>query len=118
MALPLRSSDAEQASWEDYVRRLTPQEACELLGVEHFPHWLASAANLLLLAQHLAARHGPDVRIRDALIAELKEGPHPPSGSENTTWWREIKPHLPMLEKVLLVFMAKTGNLPGHGGRE
>jgi hypothetical protein len=118
MALPLRSSDAEQASWEDYVRGLTPQEACELLGVEHFPHWLASAANLLLLAQHLAARHGPDVTIRAALIAELKEGPHPPSGSEHTAWWREIKPHLPALEKILLVFMAKTGNLPGHGGRE
>lgn len=114
MGLPLRSSDVEQASWEDYVRGLTPQEACELLGVQHFPHWLASAANMLLLVQHLSTRHGPNMTIREALIAELKQGPYPPSGSENTAWWQQIKPHLPILEKMLLVFMVRTGNLPGH----
>lgn len=77
----------DDAFWEAYVRELDPQQACELLGIEHFPHYLAAATNLALLAQHLRGKYGSSVKIKDALIAELKKGPHPPSGSENTAYW-------------------------------
>lgn len=101
----------DDAFWEAYVRELDPRQACELLGIEHFPHYLAAAANLALLAQHLQAKYGPGVKIKDALISELKKGPYPPSGSENTTWWKAIEPHLPVVEEVVKHFMRSTGNL-------
>ena len=101
----------DRAYWEAFVKELDPQKACELLGIQHFPHYLASAANLALLVQHLQAKHGPDVKVRDALIAELQNGPYPPSGSEDTDYWRAIKPHVPVLEEVVKHFLRSTGNL-------
>jgi hypothetical protein len=100
--------------WEDFVEHLDPQSACELVGLEHFPHWLASAANMLLLAQYLAARHGPGLTIRQALTAELKAGPHPPSGSENTAWWKAIEPHVQEWEAMVRAFMQSRGALRGE----
>ncbi len=97
--------------WEEFVDQLDPRTACELLGIEHFPHWLASAANLLILAEHLAAKYGPGVTVRQALIAELKAGPHPPSGSENTDWWKQIEPHVKEWEAVVMAFMKARGQL-------
>ena len=109
-ARPVRLVD-DDAYWEAFVRELDPQRACELLGIQHFPHYLAAAANLALLAQHLQARYGPGVKIKDALIMELKKGPYPPSGSEDTAYWKAIEPHLPVLEEVVKHFMRSTGNL-------
>lgn len=101
--------------WEEFIEHLDPQSACELLGIEHFPHWLASAANMLLLAQHLAARH-PGRTVRQALAAELKAGPHPPSRSQETDWWRAIEPHLEDWEAMVMAFMAGRGALRGQDG--
>ncbi len=109
-AQPAQSAKAD-AYWEAYVRELDPQQACELLGIEHFPHYLAAAANLLLLAQHLQAKYGPGVKVKEALIAELKKGPYPPSHSEDTTWWAAIRPHLPVVEEVVKHFLRSTGHL-------
>jgi hypothetical protein len=112
-ARPARRVDhvADDAFWEAYVRELDPQQACELLGIEHFPHYLAAAANLALLAQHLQAKYGAGVKIKDALISELKKGPYPPSGSKNTTWWKAMEPHLPVVEEVVKHYLRSTGNL-------
>ncbi len=98
-------------SWEDFVDHLNPRAACELLGLEHFPHWLASAANMLILAEYLGQKYGPEVTVRQALVAELKAGPRPPSGSEETDWWQAIKPHLKELEMEVLAFMKRRGAL-------
>lgn len=100
--------------WEEFIEHLDPQSACELVGLEHFPHWLASAANMLLLAQHLAARHGPGLTIRQALVAELRAGPHPPSGSEDSAWWKAIAPHLPEWEALVMALMRGRGALGGQ----
>ena len=101
----------EDAYWEAFVAELDPRQACELLGIQHFPHYLAAAANFLLLAQHLRAKHDPKVSVRQALIAELKKGPYPPSGSEETDYWKAIKPHIPVLEEVVKHYLRSTGNL-------
>ncbi len=101
----------DDAFLEAYVRELDPQQACELLGIQHFPHYLAAAANLALLAQHLRGKYGSSVKIKDALIAELKKGPYPPSGSEETDYWQAIKPHLPVVEEVVKHYLRSTGNL-------
>lgn len=108
---PLSQPKNDRAFWEAWVAQADPQQACEAIGLQHFPHPLASAANMLLLAQHLAGLYGPDVPVREAMVRELMKGPHPPSNSESTAYWQEIKPHLPVLENVLLAFMGKTGNL-------
>lgn len=108
---PLSQPKNDRAFWAAWVAQADPQQACEAIGLQHFPHSLASAANMLLLAQHLAGIYGPDVPVREALIQELMRGPHPPSGSKDTAWWKAIEPHLSMLENVLLAFMGKTGNL-------
>lgn len=93
------------------MRELGPQQACELLSIEHCPHYLAAAANLALLAQHLRGKYGPSVKINDALVVELEKGPHPLSGSENTAYWQAIKPRLPVVEEVVKHYLRSTGNL-------
>lgn len=101
--------------WEEFVEQLDPRTACELLGIEHFPHYLASAANLLILAEHLAAKYGTSMTVRQALVAELKAGPHPPSGSENTQWWKLIEPHVKEWEAQVMAFMKSRGALAEDG---
>jgi hypothetical protein len=109
--LNLAGAVMSPALWEEFLDQLDPQSACELLGILHFPHWLASAANFLLLAQYLGEKYGPGVSVRQALAAELKSGPRAPSHSEETDWWQAIVPHLPELEKMVYSFLIMRGAL-------
>lgn len=108
-SLELAGAVMSPALWEQMVDELDSQTACELLGILHFPHWLAAAANFHLLAEYLGGRHGPHVTVRQALVAELKAGPRPPSGSQETDWWKAIEPHLPRLEQIVYQFMKRRG---------
>ena len=78
---------------------LDPQLVCKLLGIDHFPHWLASAANMLLLALALKER-GYTCTVREAIQQELFKCPTP-AESEKSQWWLAMKADVERLERDL-----------------
>ncbi len=75
-----------QKNWDCFLSDLTPQEACRLCGVDHFPSWLASAANVLLLAEYLESKYPADMPVRMALQLEIQKN-NPDPKSEQADWW-------------------------------
>lgn len=100
-----------RAAFREFVADMNPREACELPGIQHFAHWLASAANMLIPARYLHEKHDGEMTVREALAAELALGPREPGGSEDTDYWRAIKPHLKALEAL---FVSRCRCEPAH----
>lgn len=91
-----------KAAWDDFLQTLDPQTACRLCGIDHFPHWLAAAANFKLLSEYLGQRF-PDLPVREALAAVIRER-RPDPKSEKARWWLKMQHVVADLEKFAYLY--------------
>lgn len=99
--------ESNKSAWNEYLSSLDPQTACRLCGIDHFPCWLASAANFKLLTDYLGTRY-PDMGVREALVSALRERAPDPH-SENAGWWKAMQNVVADLERF--AYLSATGQV-------
>lgn len=97
--------EGHESEWAGFLQTLDPQTACRLCGIDHFPHWLASAPNWQYLIEYLENKYPAEMPIREALAMAIKER-RPDPKSEESEWWLAMKHVVPELEQFALLGAA------------
>lgn len=99
---PYETAD-QKKKWHQFLGKLDPQAACRLCGVDHFPHWLASAPNWRYLIEYLTRTSPADMPVREALVQAIKRR-RPDPKSEESGWWKAIEHLIPELETFAYLY--------------
>lgn len=97
--------EGNEEAWAGFLNTLDPQTACRLCGIDHFPHWLASAPNWQYLAEYLHNTYPEDMPIKEALARAIQKR-RPDPKSEESEWWLSMKHAVHDLEVFVSLYSS------------